>query len=206
MPRLVKTALLIIVLCIAARPALSAPADTKGSQNFTGIDQQLSQIQATINQGATSGALPTQAVTALEAKQREIADRKAKLKADPKPTSDEMASLEMSVKEQEGRLSHFARLKQPATRPVDPSSLPPTTYITPNGTTIIAPGGNYGNSGITTGSGGVVSSGSNGGGYGNAVGSYGNSGTGTAPVGTVIVPGNGPVMNPAPQNLQPIGQ
>ena len=129
-------------------------------------EMRLTALQSRISADASRGFLNTQAVTALEARQTELEHRIAMMQANGNPTADEQAALNQSLQKQEARVQHYEKAAAPVRR-VDPSSVPPTTFVTPNGTAIIAPGGMYGNSGV-------------------------------------VIPQNGPVMNPAPANLQPV--
>ncbi len=129
-------------------------------------EMRLKALQERISADASRGVLKTQAITALEGRQTELEHRVAMLRSQTKPTADEQAALNQSLHEQESRLQHYEQTATPV-RKVDPSSVPPTTFVTPNGTAIIAPGGMYGNSGV-------------------------------------VIPQNGPVMSPAPANIQPV--
>jgi hypothetical protein len=122
-------------------------------------------LQTRINQDAAQGLLKIEAINALEGKQAELENRVERLSSEKQPTADEQVALNLTIKEQEDRLKHYEQALRPARATVDPSAVPPPTYVAPNGTTIIAPGGSYGNSGV-------------------------------------VMPQNGPVTNPAPQNLQ----
>jgi hypothetical protein len=160
-PAMAQTSIVVPTQSLPApQPVQAAPTAPPSPQ------VRLKAIQDRISQDATNGILKPEQVAALEGKQSELANRVARLdEKGHQVTTDERLALGQSLQEQEGRLKHYEMMAKPTRTAVDPSSVPPPTYITPNGTTIIAPGGAYGNSGV-------------------------------------VMPQNGPAMNPAPSNLQ----
>ena len=152
----------IAILSLALGPITVAHAQQV--QGDAAPAAQLQALQARITDDAGKGILKTEAVTALQGKQTELENRVARMTASGKITSDEQSSLTQAIAEQSNRLKHYEMAANPARR-VDPASVPPPTIIAPNGTAIIAPGANYGNSGV-------------------------------------VIPQNGPALNPAPSNLQ----
>jgi hypothetical protein len=131
-------------------------AATPPATDFSTIDQQIADLQAHITQSTNSGALTPEGAEALQGKQQELIDREAKLKAESTVTPDEKSALLLSIHSQEAMLARLTRSAQPPVKTVDPASLPPPTYITPNGTAIIAPNGNYNNSGVVVSPNGTV--------------------------------------------------
>ncbi len=129
-------ACLVLIPAYAQQPSSSSP------------EQMLQDLNKRITQDAASGAIKPDDVVAMQGKQQELTDRVAKLKSEGAPTPDEQRALMLSIKDQQVRLASYENAVRPHSKPVDPSSLPPPTYMTPNGIAVTAPGANYGNGGI----------------------------------------------------------
>ncbi len=138
MIRFLVSACLLTFFCLPVRADSLDP----------GVEQSVQTLGKRITDDAANGTLKPENVLALQGKQQELENRVARLTQSGTVTIDEKQALLLSIRDQQNRLAHYEQAMLPPQKKVDPASLPPPTYVTPGGTAVIAPAGNYGSSGV----------------------------------------------------------
>ncbi len=133
-----KAPLVTALLLLAGSAAAQDTGDADPA--FTRFDAQIRALGQRVDADASGGIVRPEIVQELRGKQQELANREATLKTEEGPlTPDEKMSMARSISDQEKRVARATQHSLPQMRRPDPSSLPPPTYVTPNGMTISGP-------------------------------------------------------------------